>query len=129
MPQTNFVQLTPEDCNYLLSLIQEMDSETPYTERQRGFTIPKLQKLSADPSKARLADQDLEYLLELVEDDENPDFEQQRLMTFQTLQEIQALKENFRNIMATKDQQRNLRKARRTPVQSLQEHFQGPQVK
>jgi hypothetical protein len=42
-----------------------MDGAPPYTERQRGYTVPKLQRILRDPAFDRLAFQDVEYLLEL----------------------------------------------------------------
>ena len=121
---SQFVALTPEDCKYLLDLIQEMDSDTPYTAKQRGYTIPKLRKIAANPDTARLAHQDIRYLLELIEDDEAPEFEQQRAMTQATLLEIQALVQANFELMRDIDEQREARRARRTPGSSLQQHFE-----
>ena len=123
-----FVQLSAEDCTYLLTLIQEMDSDTAYTTRQRGYTIPKLEKIAKDPSSARLAYQDVDYLLDLIEDDEDEGCEQQRLMTLQCILDIQALQQAKFEETRSIDTQREARRARRSPIQSLQEHFQGPQA-
>ena len=121
-----FVQLTKEDCTYFLQLIEEMDMDTKFTERQRGYTIPKLQKIAQDPRSARLAFQDVEYLLDLIDDDDLPEVEQTREMARQSLVEIQSLQnqkfEETKNI----EEQREVRRARRQPVKSLQEHFVGP---
>lgn len=121
---SNFVQLAAEDCTYLLNLIAELDSSTPYTAKQRGYTIPKLEKIARDGRSARLAYQDVDYLLELIEDDDLPETEQQREMTRSVILEIQSLQnqraEETRNI----SEQRELRKARRRPLEALQEHFQ-----
>lgn len=68
MPQ--FVQLSKEDCTYLLELIQDMDSDTRYTERQRSYTVPKLKRIALDANSTKLAYQDVEYLLDLIEDDD-----------------------------------------------------------
>ncbi len=120
-----FVQLTKDDCTYLLALIAEMDSATVYTERQRGYTIPKLEKIANDPRAARLAYQDVDYLLELLEDDDLPECEQQREMTRQSLLDIQALQnqkfEESKNI----ETERAARRNRRNPVsiEDLSEHF------
>ncbi len=121
-----FVQLTPDDCTYLLNLIQEMDSETIYTQRQRGYTVPKLQKIQLDSRSARLAFQDVEYLLDLIDDDDLPEVEQQREMTRATILEIQQLQIQKQEETRGIEEQRELRRARRRPVESLQEHFQGP---
>lgn len=123
-----FVQLTTEDTQYLLNLIAEMDSDTAYTARQRAYTVPKLEKISIDSRSARLAFQDVEYLLELLEDDDLPEFEQQREMTRLTLQDIQTLQNQRADETRNIEQQRQLRKARRQPLQSLAEHFQGPKA-
>ena len=120
-----FVQLTPDDCIYLLTLIAEMDDKTTYTERQRGYTVPKLQKIKNAPDSARLAYQDVDYLLELIEDDDVVEFEQARAMAQAQLIEIQKLQnarfEENKNI----EEQRHARKLRRRPLttEDLQEHF------
>lgn len=123
MATTTFVQLSADECTYLLSLIEEMDSESKYTEKQRGYTIPKLQRIIKDPRSARLAYQDVDYLLELCEDDELYEFEQIRGMAQQTLAEIQSLQNARFNETKDIERQRNARKARRNPVGSLQSHF------
>src|ERR1035437_8636980 len=120
-----FVQLTKEDCTYFLQLIAEMDMDTKFTERQRGYSIPKLQKIAKDPLRARLAFQDVEYLLDLIDDDDIPEVEQTGERARQSLVEIQSLQnqkfEETKNI----EEQREVRRARRQPVKSLQEHFAG----
>ena len=121
-----FVQLTKDDCIYLLNLIEEMDSSTLYTERQRGYTVPKLQKIGADPRTARLAYQDVEYLLDLLDDDDLEETEQQREMTRACILQIQALQVQKQEESKGIEEQRELRRTRRRPVESLQEHFQGP---
>ena len=123
-----FVQLSVEDCTYLLTLIQEMDSDTAYTARQQGYTRPKLEKIAKDSSSARLAYQDVDYLLELIEDDEDEGCEQQRLMTLQCILEIQTLQQAKFEETKSIETQREARRARRSPVQSLQKHFKGPQA-
>lgn len=125
---SQFVQLTAEDCQYLLNLIQEMDSDTLYTVRQRGYTVPKLEKIQNDPHSARLAFQDVEYLLDLIEDDDLPEVEQQREMTRAAILEIQALQQQRQEETRNIEEQRAMRKVRRRPVESLQTHFQGPSV-
>lgn len=79
----SFIQLSPVDCTFCLELIETMDSSTFYTQRQRGFTIPKLKKILADPFSVRLAFQDVDYLLDLLDDDE--------------LEETAALRDSARN--------------------------------
>lgn len=111
MPQ--FVQLTKEDCQYLLNLIAEMDSATLYTERQRSYTVPKLHKIMAEPRSARLAYQDVDYLLELIEDDDLEELEMNKAMAESSLREIQALQNaRFEESKGIEDQ-RATRKARR----------------
>ena len=88
---SNFIQLSAEDCTYLLELIADMDSDTAYTEKQRSYTVPKLHKIRKDPCSARLAYQDVDYLLDLIEDDELTETELQREHTSESLQAIQEL--------------------------------------
>ena len=111
MPQ--FVQLGSDECQYLIDLIKEMDSATAFTERQRSYTLPKLAKIQKDPRSARLYYQDVDYLLELIQDDDLEEFEQIRGMTAQTICQIRELQsarfEETKNI----ETQRELRKARR----------------
>jgi hypothetical protein len=124
---STFVQLTKEDCQYLLTLIAEMDSETTYTAKQRAYTIPKLQKIEKDPRAARLAYQDTEYLLDLIEDDDVEDaaIVQQRYMTQEKLINIQQLQEGRFNETRDIEKQREARRLRRSglkaSVQALQE--------
>ena len=111
MPQ--FVQLGSDECQYLLELISEMDSSTSYTERQRGYTVPKLSKIQKDPRSARLAFQDVDYLLELIADDDLETVEQIRGMTEQTLLQIRELQTARFDEAKDIETQRELRKARR----------------
>lgn len=121
---TTFVQLSPEDCMYLLTLIHEMDADTAYTERQRGYTVPKLEKIAKDPRANRLAYQDVEYLIELTEDDDLVECEQQRFMTQAKLQEIKALQDARFDATREIENQRKLRRARRQPHIELSKHFE-----
>jgi hypothetical protein len=126
MTETNrFVNLTVEDCVYLLELIQEMDMETAYTAKQRAYTIPKLQQIAKDSRSRKLALQDVEYLLELIEDDDLEEIEQQREMTRATLLEIQALMNQRQEMMRDINSQREQRRGRRRPatLQDLEEKF------
>lgn len=126
-----FIQLGSDECQYLLDLIEEMDSDTKQTERQRGYTVPKLQKIQKDPASARLAYQDVDYLIELMEDDDLEEFEQIRGMALQTITEIQNLqKVKFAELSAW-ESAREMRKNRRrgvSPIEAsvevLQEKFQ-----
>ena len=124
MEHATFVQLTPEDCQYLLELIADIDSDTPYTTRQRSYTVPKLEKIAKSPESARLAWQDTQYLLELIEDDEEESFEQQREMTKATIEEIQELQTSRFREMKDIESQREIRRARRSPGKALQKHFE-----
>lgn len=119
-----FVQLNADDCTYLLDLILDMDSNTKYTERQREYTVPKLQRIQKDPRSARLAYQDVDYLLELIEDDDLPDTEQQRFMTQERLQAIKSLQDSRFESMRAIEQQRELRRARRNAASALSAHFE-----
>lgn len=122
---STFVQLAKEDCQFLLSLIEEMDSDTAYTARQRAYTVPKLQRIAQDPRSARLAYQDVDYLLELLEDAEIPEQPEQELqMCRESLLQIQNLQSQRFDEMQNREQQRQLRRARRQPAKELQEHFQ-----
>jgi hypothetical protein len=130
---SHFVQLTAEDCNYLLDLIQDMDSDTAYTARQRSFTVPKLQKIIKTPDQLHLNFLDVDYLLELIEDDDLPEVEQQREMTRQTLEQIQELQQARFEETRSREQQRKTRRAKRAPrpaldalqVKALNDHFNG----
>lgn len=124
-----FIQLTIEDCQYLLTLIADMDADTAYTAAQRRYTVPKLERISEDPRSARFTYQDVDYLLELIEDDDLEECEQQRALTFAQLYAIQELQ--TRRFRESKDieEQRQERKARRRPVESLQAHFEQVTVK
>jgi len=121
-----FIQLTSQDCQYLLNLIYEMDSDTLYTAKQRGYTVPKLTRIQQDPRSARLAFQDIDYLLELIEDDDLEELMQQREMTKVTLEEIRQLQnakvEELRDI----ESQRGARRMRRLKVEP--EHTLGAQL-
>jgi hypothetical protein len=108
-----FVQLTKEDCSYLLELIQEMDSDTLYTARQRAYTVPKLKKIQNDPSSAGLKRQDTEYLLDLIDDDDAPEVEFQRGLTLTTLLNIQQLQKQKAEEARGIEDQREARRARR----------------
>lgn len=120
---SQFVQLTSQDCQYLLELIEDMDSGTKYTERQRGYTVPKLKKILQDPRSSKLAYQDVEYLLDLIEDDDLPEYEQQREMTRGILLDIQNLQQSRFEETRDVENQREARRAKRNPSQRLQEHF------
>lgn len=125
---SQFVQLTSEDCKYLLELIQEMDSSTKYTERQRSYTVPKLEKILKDPRSVKLAYQDVDYLLDLIEDDDLEESADRREQTRSVLLDIQALQQM--RFEETKDieQQRELRRAKRNPQGALSEHFERTTV-
>ena len=121
---SQFVQLENADCTYLLELIADMDADTKYTERQRSYTVPKLSKIAKDPRSARLAFQDVEYLLDLIEDDEAPELEQQREMTKQAIEAIRDLQTSRFEENRDIESQRESRRAKRAPVQALSEHFE-----
>lgn len=123
-----FVQLSKDECTYLLDAIKEMDADTRYTARQREYTVPKLARILENPQSARLHDRDISYLLELIEDDDAPQFEQIRLMTQNTLEEIKSLKTERAAELEDVDKQRQLRRARRQPIENLQEHFERTEV-
>lgn len=122
---SNFVQLGKDDCTYLLNLIQEMDSNTAFTARQRGYTVPKLEKIQRDPTSARLAYQDVEYILDLIEDDDLPEAEQQREMTRLQVMEIQKLQnEKFEEHKDIDTQREQRRLKRMGPVAGLVAAFE-----
>lgn len=120
-----FIQLTPEDVTYLLELIEDMDSDTQYTEKQRGYTVPKLHRILNDPCSQKLAFQDVDYLLELIEDDDLPETEQQKELTRTNLLHIQTLQNQKFDETRSIENQRNARKIKRskTEVLELQKHF------
>lgn len=108
-----FVQLTTDDCEYLLNLINDMDADNEHTARQRSYTVPKLAAIASNPGSARLASKDVEYLLELVADDELAETEQQRWTTQGILLEIDELQRQRRADQITKDGWRYERRLRR----------------
>ena len=108
-----FVSLDPADIKYLLELISDMDSETSYTERQRSYTVPKLKKLLRDSESARLYYQDVSYLLDLVEDDELPEFSVQREITRDKLIAIQENQQAAFQELQDIEQQRASRRDKR----------------
>lgn len=124
MPKQNFVELDAADCTYLLALINEIDMDTPYTARQRQYTIPKLEQIAKEPASKRLAFQDVQYLLDLLEDDDLEETEQVRGMVQVKLEEIQKLQSEQARAMQDIETQRAWRRAKRQPQQTLQEHFQ-----
>ena len=108
-----FIQLDQNDCKYLLDLIHEVDLDTRYTEKQRAYTVPKLQKIFNDPGSTRLAYQDVEYLLDLIEDDELPEAQNQRQSTKECLLDIQNLQNARFDDIRDIDNQRASRRAKR----------------
>lgn len=108
-----FVQLSPENCQYLLDLIEEMDSDTPYTARQRAYTIPKLKKILEDPNYSKLAYQDVDYLLDLIEDDDLIETMVEKEAAREKLLEIQALQSARFDETRDIEKQRELRRLRR----------------
>src|ERR1035441_7348359 len=102
-----------------------MDSDTAYTARQRGYTVPKLQKIQANGRAARLAFQDVDYLLELIDDDDLPELEQSREMARCQLLDIQNLQNQKFEESKNVEQQREVRRLRRLgPAAVLAEHFE-----
>jgi hypothetical protein len=129
-----FVQLSKDDCTYLLDLINTMDSTTLFTAKQRIYTVPKLVAIAKDPRSARLAYQDVDYLLDLIEDDEQAciscpqETEQTRAMAQAQLLEIQALQK--RKFEETKDieSQRAQRRAKRNGARGEPAHTLAEQL-
>lgn len=119
-----FVQLDKADCTYLLELIGSIDAGTQYTAKQRTFTVPKLQRILQDPSKTRLAFKDVEYLLDLIEDDELAETEQQRTETQIKLEDILNRQTKAFEAARSIEDQRSARRALRNPSGALQGHFQ-----
>lgn len=121
-----FLQLTKEDCAYLLRLIETLDSTTPHTARQRTFTIPKLQQIAYDPLSARLAYQDVRYLLDLLEDYLDSQFLDS--VVYAKLLEIRKLQDTRWIERQQIDRERAERRAHhKTSIVDLKEHFQGPE--
>lgn len=111
----SFIKLARPQVEYLIDLIEDMDSETTYTAHQRSYTLPKLKRLAKDSDSCRLAYQDIEYLLELIEDDdlEDPAVKSIRASTQNTLQSILELQvEKFQGLKDLEDQ-RAARRERR----------------
>lgn len=114
--QRKFIQLSSAECQYLIELIEELDSETTYTEMQRGFTLPKLKRILTNPESLKLIHPDVEYLLDLLEDDDLPETQKLRDETMLTLLEIQKLqKARFaeRELIEREREARRLRRLER----------------
>jgi hypothetical protein len=92
-----------------------MDSTTLYTERQRGYTVPKLLKIQEDRRSARLAYQDVDYLLDLIEDDdlEGDDIKDQREDARNTLLKIKQLQDKRVDETRNIEEQRSNRRVKR----------------
>lgn len=113
MTKSKFIQLTASDCNYLLELIEDLDADTAYTKNQRELTKPKLLEILQKPRSAKLNYPDVEYLLDLVDDDDLESNEPERESAYKVLLAIQNLQQERyqRNIQI--EQEREQRRARR----------------
>lgn len=108
-----FIQLDVADCDYLLNLIADMDSDTLYTARQRAITTEKIAHIREDPYGTKLMFQDVNYLLELIEDDDLESVSAQRGNTLAVLEDIRDLQiSKFQKTLSIEDQ-REARRARR----------------
>jgi hypothetical protein len=123
MAQPNFIQLTTNECDYLVNLINEVDGDTAYTARQRTYTIPKLFKIREDARGAKLAYQDVDYLLELLED--SPPQEESLMDKLVAIRDLQDNK--FAELKSIEDQRsaRRLKASMRSGdlEDTLQKHF------
>lgn len=108
---TPFIQLTHEQCRYLLELIHDMDSDTRYTAKQRLYTVPKLVAIANGTFDRKLMYQDVNYLLELIEDDEVPSTIKDS--TCKTLQAIKELQNEALALSEQIDEQRAQRRSKR----------------
>lgn len=120
---SRFIQLTPEDCKYLLELIEDMDSDTAYTEKQRAYTVPKLKQIAENPESRKLAFQDVDYLLELIEDDDLEETKDQKIKTQNNLEAIKHLQNSRFEESKSIENQRSARRLKRKPEDLLQNHF------
>lgn len=120
-----FIQLTSDDCKYLLELIEDMDSDTAYTEKQRSYTVPKLNRILEDPTSQKLAFQDVDYLLELIEDDDLPETADLKENAKANLLAIQRLQNAKFDESRSIENQRNARRVKRNKLEEseLQNHF------
>lgn len=111
-----FIQLDTKDCDYLLTLISDMDSDTVFTAQQRVITTEKLMRIRQDPYSTKLQYKDVTYLLELIEDDDLESCSAQRGMTLSVLEDIQALQTTrFKESLSIEDQ-REARRLRRLGI-------------
>lgn len=108
---STFKQLSPEGIDYLTTLINEDDAQ--YCAKQRSITSNKLINLKNNPEHTRLHNLDIEYLLDLIEDDEMESVEQIRLMTKGELEDIKALKDEAARVFALEETEREERRNRR----------------
>lgn len=128
MATTNFIQLNREECDYLINLIHEIDGDTAYTARQRTYTVPKLIKIREDARGAKLAYQDVDYLIELLEDCEHGSDVKFFTELVDKLMAIRDLQDNkFAELKSIEDQRqaRKLKASIRSGglENSLQSHF------
>lgn len=110
---SKFIQLSEQDCQYLLELIEELDSDTEYTKEQRGITKPKLETILQNPRSTKLNYPDVEYLLNLVDDDDLEEDEPQREAAYKSLLAIQQLQQERFQKNIEIEQQREQRRNRR----------------
>lgn len=108
-----FIQLSPTECSYLIELIEDLDGETTYTQTQRGFTLPKLKRILSNPDSVKLIHPDVEYLLDLLEDDDLPATQQLKDNTMLTLLEIQKLQKQRFAERELIEREREARRVRR----------------
>jgi len=108
-----FIQLTPEEIDYLLNLIADMDSDTVYTADIRILTIEKLMAIKKNPRASKLFYNEVTYLLELIEDDDLESASGVRIQTQNVLEDIQNLQaKRFQETLSI-EEQRELRRAKR----------------
>lgn len=117
-----FIQLNEAECRYLLELIEDLDSETLFTTQQRKDTSYRLRRILEDPSSTKLVYQDVEYLLDLLEDDDLPATQEQRdgaLLTILEIQKLQKTRFSEREAIERERDERRMRRLQRRGESSI----------
>lgn len=121
-----FIQLSTAECQYLLDLIHDLDGETIYTQDQRLQTSSRIRRILDDPSSTKLVYKDVEYLLDLLDDDDLAESQSIRDSTTLTILEIQKLQKARFSEREQIEQEREQRRFRR--LSRLENHLKKESV-
>lgn len=116
-----YVSLNSEQCTYLLELIKDMDAGIAFTSQIRPVAYAHLFAVKTglnsplgESKLGKLTHNDVKYLLDLVEDDELASTREIKFQTLGALKKIQILMESAFNARLSPEEQRKLRRVRRT---------------